>query len=451
MDKCKATWLKIYGYEQPNKNPEQALKGLKKSLSFRQIVIDGRTIQVQGSYEEELLYKLVEKFGLKNVYSSFDLVAKKARRRLGINGIPDFYIKSLDTFIECKSLWTLLGPNNLKSSLEKAKANRGKCIWFVRIEKNWVQLKGKWWLSNNLPSHITFNHYLQFGETLRKNFEDSVTGYLSSIDPSFYVKNHCVYYSKYRVAIDLRTLYFDSTATRDKATAASLIKDRVKKAKSKGWRLITVWDYIWRTHRGKRVIRQLIGNTLGMSKASVFARKCSIEIKNVSDVKALVDNNHIQGSPRTGKAYCLVYEGEVVACMIFDTTRSNRGSKKVKDVYELTRYVTSTRVPGGASKLLKAFIRDMNPRKIISYSDNQMFNGDMYETLGFVNVSESKPGYKVWFGSLDVRPMQSTTRENLAKTFAAFDPTLSEWENCKLLNLHRIYDAGKLKWELSMC
>lgn len=41
--------------------------------------------------------------------------------------------------------------------------------------------------------------------------------------------------------------------------------------------------------------------------------------------------------------------------------------------------------------------------------------------------------------------------DNLAATFGyLFDPNLTEWENCAALGIHRIFDAGKIKWILTL-
>jgi hypothetical protein len=101
--------------------------------------------------------------------------------------------------------------------------------------------------------------------------------------------------------------------------------------------------------------------------------------------------------------------------------------------------------------LFTAFLRDKNPETVVSYSDYQMFSGEMYGILGFKKVSEAKPTYKViWCPATQVvRSKQSTRRTSLAATFPDFNPELSEWENSKLLGLHRIYDCGLVKWKWS--
>jgi hypothetical protein len=48
-------------------------------------------------------------------------------------------------------------------------------------------------------------------------------------------------------------------------------------------------------------------------------------------------------------------------------------------------------VIGGASRLMKAFERDYSPKEIISYSDCDLFSGNLYTTLGFRQDGYSIP------------------------------------------------------------
>ena len=40
-------------------------------------------------------------------------------------------------------------------------------------------------------------------------------------------------------------------------------------------------------------------------------------------------------------------------------------------------------VVGGASKLFKHFLKQHNPQEVVSFSMNHLFNGTMYQKLGF--------------------------------------------------------------------
>lgn len=99
--------------------------------------------------------------------------------------------------------------------------------------------------------------------------------------------------------------------------------------------------------------------------------------------------NHRQTAPlflETAVCLGLVFKGELVAVMMYDTTSGAvRGSK---EGYELVRLAIAknTQVHGGASKLQNAcedVMRQMGVYNIFSYSNATINNGKVYEKLGF--------------------------------------------------------------------
>jgi hypothetical protein len=102
---------------------------------------------------------------------------------------------------------------------------------------------------------------------------------------------------------------------------------------------------------------------------------------------------------------------------------------------------------GGASKLLKYFIKEHNPQTIISYSDNQYSVGNLYKKLGFILEKENKVGY--WY----YEPIQKKyfhrykfAKHKLVKE--GFDPSKTENEIMKNRGFLRIYDCGSRTWML---
>lgn len=92
--------------------------------------------------------------------------------------------------------------------------------------------------------------------------------------------------------------------------------------------------------------------------------------------------------------------GDIVGTLIAVATFSNarRWIKDGKEIrsYEWTRYasVPELRVSGGMGKLLKAFIKEVQPDDIMSYADLEWSEGKVYEALGF---SEEQPKDPVSF------------------------------------------------------
>ena len=97
-------------------------------------------------------------------------------------------------------------------------------------------------------------------------------------------------------------------------------------------------------------------------------------------------------------------------------------------------------VTGGASKLLKYFVDNYEPRRVISYADRDWSTGNLYKKLGFVLVSETKPDYKYVING--VRKHKSGFRKSKLKY------TQSESSFMLSNGVPKVWDCGKLKFEI---
>jgi hypothetical protein len=179
----------------------------------------------------------------------------------------------------------------------------------------------------------------------------------------------------------------------------------------------------------------LIGNT----KNKIFARKCQIKECGVSESREFLDKNHIQGFANSVKKIGLYHNNELIGLMTFDYYE---GRKKMEEGgWNLSRFcnVLNTNVVGGASKLLKHFIKKYNPNRIISYADKDWSIGNLYYKLGFKKINETKPDYKYIINKKRVH--KSKYRKSILKT------DLTESEQMKINGINRIWDCGKIKFE----
>ena len=99
---------------------------------------------------------------------------------------------------------------------------------------------------------------------------------------------------------------------------------------------------------------------------------------------------------------------------------------------------------GGCSKLFSYFVKKYSPNKIISFSSNDISEGELYKRLGFTFDHETI-GY--WYVDKNMKRHHrySFTKKMLVKR--GFDPNLSERQIMSQLNYYRIYDSGQKKWE----
>ena len=86
-------------------------------------------------------------------------------------------------------------------------------------------------------------------------------------------------------------------------------------------------------------------------------------------------------------------DGILVAVATFSNGRKWQKGDKVIRSYEWTRYASlpGVRISGGMGKVLKAFIKDVQPDDIMSYADLEWSEGKVYEQLGFVLEGKKEP------------------------------------------------------------
>lgn len=218
-----------------------------------------------------------------------------------------------------------------------------------------------------------------------------------------------------------------------------------------GIRTIHIYADEWDLRR-KQVIA-LIRNAVGMYRGKVYARLCSVSLVEHDEACKFHEDNHIQGGAfgvGTVTHYGLRFLGELVAVMSFSRVVSNRSYTGNKSDVELRRFSTSVNVVGGASRLLKAFIRDHSPTLVISYSDNRLFTGGMYRALGFTKAEVLAPDYCYVSPKSRVRvSKRAMARDRMPKLDNFnFQPELTEVENAHANNWYRLFDCGKTRWEL---
>jgi rubrerythrin len=201
----------------------------------------------------------------------------------------------------------------------------------------------------------------------------------------------------------------------------------------KGYRLVTIFSDEWLTKNS--LVKQKILDIVGVNTQRIHARQCDVETIDYALAADFHNTWHIQGAPqRLGTNLALIHQGKTLAVASWVRKKDNN--------WELVRFSSAVRIPGGASKLLSAFVKKYNPTSIVSFSDRRWSQGNMYQRLGFVAEST-------------VPPMQSYV-ENYSQRHhkLAFAKSkivkegeeITEWQRMQELGYDRIWDCGKLKW-----
>jgi len=231
-----------------------------------------------------------------------------------------------------------------------------------------------------------------------------------------------------------------------KSDARNHMINKQKVCAEKGIRLLHI-----NSNEDLTTIKRTLAVITGYDKERIFARKCSVgKVDDKKQIDDFLNKHHTQGTVMTkNNVYGLTYRNQLVAVMVFSKPVSRRGAQQPGQ-YELRRYSSLCRIPGGASRLLKAFLRDhLDTTEVFSFSDNRWFTGGMYEALGFTKKRVLRPDYQYVKGDT-IYPKNHFTRARLAKREGfIFNPDKTERENCTDNNFHRIWDCGKTAWTLS--
>lgn len=237
------------------------------------------------------------------------------------------------------------------------------------------------------------------------------------------------------LAVEYCGLYFHGERFADENAHV----ERMRLMEKQGVRTLFVFEDEWLAK--KDVVKKTIRSTLGLNDR-VGARSTTLVRPTWSDVKAFLEENHLQGAGISrGMNYGLESGGELVAVMTFGPSRFGTGD------WEMLRFASSLNVVGGFTKLLKAFRRE-HVGSLFSFSDNRWFSGGVYQRAGFVNLGVSNPGY-FWCRGTDRHPRYRFQKHKLRGLFPDCDPDRqTEVEIMSARGYHRIWDCGQTRWLL---
>jgi hypothetical protein len=240
-----------------------------------------------------------------------------------------------------------------------------------------------------------------------------------------------IYLHELKLGFEFNGIYWHSEVYKDK----NYHLNKLNYFKESEIRVVNIWEDDWVNKN--EIIKSQVKNLLNLS-FKVYARKCEVkEIIQKNIVYDFLNRNHIQGSyKQIQKCYGLYFNQELISVMTFDHFEGRK--KMSQDEWNLSRFCTklNTVVIGGASKLLNFFLKNNGVSRIISYADKDWSLGNLYETLGFCKLYETKPDYKYIVN--DVRIHKSNLRKKKGQI-------LTESQANK--HIPKIYDCGKIKYQ----
>ena len=233
---------------------------------------------------------------------------------------------------------------------------------------------------------------------------------------------------------------FHNTTFNPIASQSPISKDyhlkKSKAANAAGYRCIHIFD--WEDQ--DKIIQSL------QSKTKIHARDCDLREVSMEDSEIFLNQYHFQNSCKGQKVRLgLYYKKSLIELMTFGTPRYNK-----KYQWELLRLCTKfgNYVVGGAERLYSYFLKNFNPKSIISYCDRSKFAGDVYSRLGMTLIRTGAPS-KHWYNyQLDIHVTDNLLRQRgfdqlYGTVFGCYGKGASNEDLMRDHNFVEIYDCGQ--------
>ena len=254
-----------------------------------------------------------------------------------------------------------------------------------------------------------------------------------------------IYLPEHNLAFEYNGIYWHSEISSN--TDKNYHLDKTEMCEKQNIQLIHIFEDEWLNK--KDIIKNKIKHLLNLSDKKLYARKCIIKEIIPKIKNQFLNEYHIQSEDKSKYKLGLFHNNDLVGVMTFGKPRLSSGYKNTKEgTYELIRFATSIHIVGGFSKLLKHFIRNYKPIKIITYADRRYSQGNVYIKNGFKLINKGKPNYYYTKNHIQREHRFNYRKNVLNKKLDLYDKNLTEWQNMQINGYDRIWDCGSLKFEL---
>ena len=431
LNKVKQTNLKKYGFENVTQN-KQIREKVKQTNLEKYGFEHGAQVE---EFKEKSIQTNLERYGVDNYTKSEEYKIKSKGTCLKKYGVDNFSKseESRENFVISNNLNYIKYIDN-RISLFRCDLNKDH-----EFEIHKDNFHGR--LKLNIPL-CTICYPIGDNKSIK---EKILLEYIKSIYSGEVISGYRnlleidIYLPELKIGIEFNGLYWHS----NKFKESNYHINKLNYFKSKGIDIKMIYEDDF--DNNLYIIKSQINNWLGLTKTKIYARKTCIREVFIEEYRNFLNNNHIQGFVSSKKEYGLYHQDQLVSLMCFDKKEGRVNMEE--SGWNLSRFcnLLNTNIIGGASKLLKHFIKENNPSRIVSYADKDWSNGNLYFILGFKLISESKPDYKYIVDGLR-KSKQNFTKTKLRKM--GHDISLTESKIMNNLGINRIYDCGKMKFEL---
>jgi hypothetical protein len=280
--------------------------------------------------------------------------------------------------------------------------------------------------------------------------QSEIIDFVKTLDPNIQLGNRSIlapkeldlYSNKHSIAIEFNGLYWHSSLCGNNITKNYHL-NKTTQCEAQNIRLIHVFQDQWDSKRN--IVKSIISSAFGYAK-TIYARKCYLRLISSSECNLFLQQNHIQGADKSSIRIGLIFDEELVSVMTFGKSRFDKNVEW--ELYRLCNKL-GIRIVGGAGKMFQHFIRNYDPRTIITYSDRSLFSGGVYESIGFTFVEYTTPAYSYVNTNTGCKERLNRMRfqkHKLSSILPIFDSSKSETDNMTTNGYGRIWDCGNRKY-----
>ena len=242
----------------------------------------------------------------------------------------------------------------------------------------------------------------------------------------------------HRVGIEYNGLYWHQADM----VGAKYHINKTNEASAAGVKLIHIFEHQM-NENNLQLWKSVILAKCGIYTHKIYARNTKVKKVRSKEASRFLIENHLQGKLNSSVYLGLYFKDELVSLMTFGKPRYSNNTQ-----WELHRFCSkiNTIVIGGASKLLTCFEKEYKPESLVSFANLQWSNGDLYNKLGFTQVSISVPSYW-WCKSKTTYTRIQCQKHKIVDLLPVFDNTKTEVQNMKDNKFYQVFDCGSIKFE----
>lgn len=212
--------------------------------------------------------------------------------------------------------------------------------------------------------------------------------------------------------------------------------EKYRCAVDSGHQLVLIFEDEWLYNEHK--VKYLIKNKLAKTQAKAIRPKaCDIQLIDSVKADRFYESFHYIGKAKAKINYGVFYDSELIGCSSFKNPTRQSTHK-----WELVRMASNPafKVHGIWSKIMGVFSREYPSPTIVSFSDNRLFTGGVYEKIGF-SFDGIIPADYYW-----CRDLKRSHKSGLRKKGEERTGELTEIQLRTAQGYHRVWDLGKKRW-----